>query len=219
VTGNFGAGIRAETSAGADTSLNVDGVTVLAPDAPDVGGIGVVTANAPDRSATLHLTNSIYRGGGGALFAQSGGSGTARLVATYSDYDPTYNTVLGANASIAATNVSNVADAGFADAANGDYRLLATSALLDRGDPAAPQGLDLARKPLVADGNGDGTARRDLGAFELQPAAVTRPPVGGDAADTATPRPRWSPASGPLAGAPPWRAGRASGICSARRRA
>jgi hypothetical protein len=62
------------------------------------------------------------------------------------------------------------------DPAAGDYRLLAGSPLIDTGDPATPQGLDLAGSPLVADGNGDGDARRDPGAFEFQPApAAGRP--------------------------------------------
>jgi hypothetical protein len=43
----------------------------------------------------------------------------------------------------------------------------------------------------VADGNGDGIARRDLGAYELQPAQAVPPsgggPSGGPAADTEAP--------------------------------
>ena len=60
--------------------------------------------------------------------------------------------------------------------------------LVDAGDPAAAQGLDLAGNPLVADGNDDGTARRDIGAYEL-PAPPQQPPPdgGGQGADTQAP--------------------------------
>jgi hypothetical protein len=84
-----------------------------------------------------------------------------------------------------------VGDAGFVDAGGGDYHLLPSSPLVDAGDPASAQGLDLDGNPLVADGDGDGSARRDLGAFELQPAVAggSQPPGGGatGAADTQAP--------------------------------
>ena len=76
--------------------------------------------------------------------------------------------------------MSNVGDARFVDPSGADYRLLPTSPLIDAGDPATAPGLDLDGNPLVADGNGDGTARRDLGAFELQPSpGGGQPPAGG----------------------------------------
>ena len=77
------------------------------------------------------------------------------------------------------------------DAAAGDYRLLPGSPLIDAGDPATPQGLDLDGNPLVVDGNGDGNARRDLGAFEFRPAAATRRAgIGRPAAAAPTPSAR-----------------------------
>jgi len=78
-----------------------------------------------------------------------------------------------------------VSSAGFA--APGDYHLTQGSPLVDAGDPGAPQGLDLAGNPLVADGNGDGTARRDIGAYELPGAAQLPAGGGGQGADTRAP--------------------------------
>ena len=181
-----GTGIRADTQS-ASTTLNADGVTVTAPSVPDVVGVSATTALAPGQSARVKLTSSILRGGGKALFAESTGTGDARVAASYSDYDPSFNTWSGANASLAEANVSNVGDAGFVAPGSGNYRLLPTSKLVDGGDPATAQGVDLDGNPLVADGNGDGIARRDMGAFEVQPVAPGSGPGGTETADTMAP--------------------------------
>jgi hypothetical protein len=191
LAGYYGTGIRADTQ-GSDTTVNADGVTVTAPYVPDVVGVGAGNWLAPAQNAEVNLTNSIVRTGGAPLFAFASdtGSGHARVAASYSDYDPAYNATMGVNASISEANVSNVGDAGFVDPASKDLRLSAGSALLDLGDPATAQGLDLDGNPLVADGNGDGTARRDLGAFERQPepaAGGGQPGSGGPVADTQLP--------------------------------
>ena len=109
------------------------------------------------------------------------------MAASYSDYDPSFNTSSGANANIAEANVSNVGDAGFVAWEYLNFRLLPTSKLVDAGDPAAAQGVDLDGNPLVADGNGDGIARRDMGAFEVQPPSPGSGPGGTGTADTVGP--------------------------------
>ena len=67
----------------------------------------------------------------------------------------------------------------FVDGGGGDLRPATGSPLIDAGkaDPIAPDEspLDLAGNPRLVDGNGDGTAQRDLGAFET--AAPPPPPV------------------------------------------
>jgi len=63
-------------------------------------------------------------------------------------------------------------DPAFVDAAGGDYRLQPGSACVDAGDPAFggdPEELDLAGHPRIIDGDGDGDALTDLGAYELVP--------------------------------------------------
>ena len=150
-------------------------------------GVSATTALAPAQSARVKLTNSILRGGGKALYAQSAGAGDAQVAASYSDYDPSFNTSDGGHAQISEANVSNVGDAGFVASGSGDFSLLPTSKLVDAGDPATAQGVDLAGKTLVADGNGDGIARRDLGAFEVQAAPQGGGPGGTDTADTVAP--------------------------------
>jgi serine protease len=56
----------------------------------------------------------------------------------------------------------------FVDAGHNDFHLQATSPAIDRG---APIGLtrDFAGNPRPVDGNGNGTAEYDMGAFEYQP--------------------------------------------------
>lgn len=71
--------------------------------------------------------------------------------------------------------------------------------LIDAGDPSSADGLDLDGATLIADGDGDGTARRDVGPLEAPtasppprpdtapPAGPTPPPPAGPAADTRPP--------------------------------
>jgi hypothetical protein len=64
------------------------------------------------------------------------------------------------------------ADPLFADASSGSYQLTAGSPAIDSGDntprhPHLPR-IDLARQPRVVDGDGDGDAVVDMGAYEYQ---------------------------------------------------
>jgi hypothetical protein len=175
-TDTFGALLKAETRSGTDTKLTADGVTLVGQATPDVSGIVATTGDHPAQSIDVDVSNSLIRGAANSLAAATPGidAGTAKIHTSYSDYDPAGNLAFGAT--IDSDHATNVGDAGFVDPANGDFRLGAGSPLVDRGDPDVAQGLDIDGNPLVADGNGDGFARRDLGAFELQPA----PPTQGD---------------------------------------
>jgi hypothetical protein len=190
-TGANAYGIYAEGTPVAPTVVNADGVTIVGPGQPNTFGadVGAELDPADVADISINLTNSIIRGVSSSLAATPAGAGQLKVTASYSDYDPSGNISSG-NASIVETNVSNVGDARFVDAAAGDYRLLPGSPLIDTGDPATPQGLDLAGSPLVADGNGDGDARRDPGAFEFQPAqagGAGQPPGGTTPVDRQSP--------------------------------
>jgi predicted outer membrane repeat protein len=66
-------------------------------------------------------------------------------------------------------NISSNPD--FVSQATGNYQLQAGSPAIDAGDNSAPDlpQKDLADKPRILDGNGDGNAVIDMGAYEFQP--------------------------------------------------
>jgi hypothetical protein len=167
VYGQPGVGLLAQPVGPADVTINADGVTIVSPGHINQRAALARTYWAPAQNADINLKNSILRGG--TLETEAGGTGHARITASYSDLDPKLNDVNGApNASVDLSNTSNVGDAGFADPQLLDYHLLPSSPLIDAGDPNTPAGSDLDGKPLVVDGNANGTARRDMGAFEYQ---------------------------------------------------
>ena len=86
---------------------------------------------------------------------------------------------------------SVVADPAFVDAAAGDLHVLATSPAVDRGVDLGYT-LDYDGRPVPQDGNGDGQAQPDAGAFEYVP--DTTPPkvtITTDPADTPDPESGW----------------------------
>ena len=187
--GSVGTVLRAEPDVGWDTNVTADGLTIYAsPKLPDTVGVAVSTAPDPARSVHLVLRNSIVRGFT-PLSAVAGGGGKATISASYSDYDPDASEAKGGT--ITGSNLSDVGLIGFDTRDQHEHELLPGSPLIDAGDPASPQGEDVDGNTRVADGNGDGIARRDLGAYELQPAQAGPPsgggPSGGPAADTEAP--------------------------------
>jgi PKD domain len=83
---------------------------------------------------------------------------------------------------VGAGNLTNGADPKFVNPAAGDYRLAYNSPLLDKGSPTEPlsgDDPDLAGKSRVRDSDANGSAIRDIGAYEYQRLAPTAAITGG----------------------------------------
>jgi hypothetical protein len=140
------------------------------------------------QTSTINLTNSVVRGPQTSLAASTSpgmAGSTATVNVSWSDYTTT-NVVSGPNGATAAVNIGpgNVLDVdpGFVSAT--DFHLQETSPLVDAGNPT-PGGPATDRDGLarVVDGDGNGSAVRDMGAYELQDVtapdtAITSGPMG-----------------------------------------
>jgi PKD repeat protein len=166
-----------QISLGAGTGagiLSIHNGTILADESP-----GVSVSATGGAHATLDLRSSIIRGTAAhELSADTAGSGsTAAVDVDYSDYRFGTEALNGTGTSIAEhgrANSLNDVDPRFVLGAGG-YGLKAGSPAIDRGDPAGlvtgESAMDVAGAPRITDGDGDCTMRRDMGAYEFQPAA------------------------------------------------
>jgi hypothetical protein len=167
------AALRLRVSGGIVT-LNVRHVTLIGP------GSGVALRvesvnNTPAPQADIDVSDSIIHGYATDARAESGtvSHSTITLGATALDFSKVATS--GAFASVGplpGTNLDlNGVDPRLLSVA-GDMRPAFDSPLVDRGVQggllAGESGVDLAGLPRLVDGDGEGTARRDIGAFEYQ---------------------------------------------------
>lgn len=183
-----------------DGALGIVGrhVTVVGDGGPNSMGVRVV-ANTPTEMAAGTLKHSIVTGFGHPV-VRSASAGSAILTLHHSSAGAPLagdNVNTGTGTGVYGTAHSLAPAPQFVDPANGDFRLAPGSALIDAGtaDPLEPgeSTLDLGGLARIADGDGNGSAERDLGAFE-QPAPVppaASPPASGStetpSAPTSTP--------------------------------
>ena len=188
-----GTGLEAIDQGATDGSLVADGVTIVGDNSAYTTGADASSLNAAPRSASVVVRNSIIRGVQRSLSRFTASNGSASVTAEYSDYDPSATTELGSGGgaltplagALAPGDNVNV-DPKFVDPTS-DYHLAVGSPLIDAGAPATTQGLDLDGNQLVADGDADGVARRDLGAYELTAApGGGAAPSGGAVPETGT---------------------------------
>jgi PKD domain-containing protein len=190
-TGPQRVGLLARNVAGGSGSVNARHLTILGDGGPGSVGIEVIgDALIVSSTETADVRNTIVRGAVksfqrfGTSFA--GNIGTANLSVHYTDYDPSTGEQSGAGTGPNLVDPTNPnVDPKFVNPAGRDLRLSWSSPLIDAGDPAAlaldEPNLDAGSNPRVVDGDGNGTARRDIGATEYQ----RRAPVFQNA--TATP--------------------------------
>jgi hypothetical protein len=123
------------------------------------GARGVVAAASGGLAATVTLASSIIRGPATSL-ARSGGTGKT-LTVTRSDYETTQGVVTDGGGNLVGV------DPGFIDAATGDYDLRADSPVVDKGMASGAASKDRAGRGRSFDGDRDGVAVPDMGAYEL----------------------------------------------------
>ena len=130
---------------------------------------GAVAALTLRDSAVLGTTSA---GCAGTITNTAVATLTAETIATTGTFAPCPGTPNTGPISITPPTTLITADPKFANAAGGDFRLRFGSPLIDAGTAGALTGTesptDLAGHPRLVDGNGDGTARRDIGALEYQ---------------------------------------------------
>jgi hypothetical protein len=167
--------------------------------------VGVALQNNTGQTAELELNYSIIDNVGFSLI-RLGDGGDATLTSHFSSYPPTVIDAFAGTGTITQENRIDAAP-GFMDPKNGDYQLKPTSKLIDAGDTQPlttfESPLDLAGNPRIVDGHIDDRScegRRDIGAYEFQPAAmvadvsapagaVTGSPVEFDASASCDPFP------------------------------
>ena len=183
--------LAANNNAGVvDKTINADHVTIVGGTAGSVGAYAGAVNASVSQHAAIQLTNSIVEGPATDLRAAASNSGgalaasTATITVSHSEWT-TGESNLGPNGTGGVIMGAGNLDVDPAFAGVGDYHLSPSSLLVDRGDPAAGgPALDLDGHPRVTDGDGNGTAVRDMGAYERP--GVALPPVT-PAVDTTPP--------------------------------
>ncbi|MFL5843856.1 MAG: PKD domain-containing protein [Solirubrobacteraceae bacterium] len=114
----------------------------------------------------------------------------ATITLHHSDFNSaTFHSYGGAGAFVQGAGNAYHAASGFADAAAHDYRLRHDSPLVDAGDPAVADGADIGGGARKVDGNGNGSAIADVGAYEYQrlaPQGAVAGPVTAKAGEALT---------------------------------
>jgi hypothetical protein len=175
-------------------TLTIDHSTIVG--SGEANSVGVA-AQGLDHGATVTVRNSIVRGYPQAFAANTTADRPPALIgATFSSLENPGAAGEGSTITLG-TGVTQDAPT-FADAAAGDFRLTLGSVGVDAGDPA-PGGpaTDRDGSSRVRDGDADGVARRDMGAYEL----LGPPPPAPD--PDPTPEPVPTPGPGPDPAAPP----------------
>jgi hypothetical protein len=166
-------------------------VTIVGPGSGSGAGVEASSSGA-GQTATVVLQNSVVSDVQQSLRRKTS-AGSAFISVSHDDYDPSTVSDSGTGK---VTDLGGNTDAapGFVDASGGDFRPAPGSALIDAGGESPQVSTnDRDGGPRSVDGNGDGTALPDIGAYEFVPAppadppSEPAPPSGGD--DPGTPSP------------------------------
>jgi hypothetical protein len=184
-----------------DKAINADHVTIVGGGAGSTGARAYAATPEAQQLAEINLTNSIISGPERSLVVEASNDGSppgdssAFINASYSDWDVDDEVeTVDANGVGDIISVAGNVDVtpGFVNPFAGNYRLVPSSPLVDAGDPAAgPHLVDLDRLSRVVDGDGDGLAVPDMGAYEYRvpaPPPTIPPTPPAPPADTVAPQ-------------------------------
>lgn len=167
--GNFNNGTAPRT-------ISADHVTIIGNGSGSRGAWAYAAASGAKATSTLTLTNSVIWGPDTPLQVDAdndgarGGPSTATLETSYSDWHGSPVENIGANGAGGVTVGAGRLDVDpmFVDVAGKDVHLKKGSPVVDKGDPSTtgPK-KDRDGTSRVTDGDGNGAARRDMGAYEL----------------------------------------------------
>lgn len=152
-----------------DDSSGVYATNVTIVSTGDGGSTGAAAlSNKSGAQANVELRNSVVTRAAVPL-RRNATLGHAFLTATNSAYDA--DAVISEGDGAYESSGTVTAEPGFVDAPGNDFHLAPGSPLIDAASPAPAGGLsalDRDGQPRSIDGNGDGTAAPDIGAFEVQ---------------------------------------------------
>ena len=155
-----------------DSGPNIINCTFSGNSAMLGGAIHCTSGSGPGSGSSPTLDNCILWGdsaaaGANEIYADSGCSVALNYCCVDNSAD-----AYGGGGTVDDTNNCIHDDPQFVDAAGGDYHLKDTSPCIDAGDNALlPSGVDkdLDGNQRITDGDNDGTATVDIGAYEYQP--------------------------------------------------